>query len=331
MRAITAALLLAFLPLFACSGDFALCQQKFNDAKVAQPDGLAIPISDARVLISTSETPPPDAEISDPYLGLYVVKTKHPFAFPFILAKENPKKTVAVDATMALPGKIVEPQIGLNRLGRFEHPLNDPSLLTDACCALEGIVTEHGVIEKAYLDHLMQAQGRVVYGDAGIRLDPDRRDAVVESIDPFMGENPFMKGDRIVGFDGIAVKGSATVMERILLAAPGSVHTVDVERGGKRIRCDVTLQERLGGGLKSDTYLERFGFDFDEEMLVRAVSTEASVFGVAPGDRLVQVNTQMVSFGDEVRAAMAEQEERVSLLFERDGFQFFVAIPFQKK
>lgn len=328
MRALLIGALFFSLSLFACSGDFALCKQKFNDAGVAQNGSLAVPIAGSNLLIYTPNTPQADIERANPFLGLYIVKSSDPFPFPFTLTGAKPAKTIAVDGYIALPGKVVEGQKGLNRLGRFEHPLADPALLMDACCALEGVITRRGVIEKSYLEHFLQSKGSTVYGDAGIRIEPDGPGAEVESVDPFFKANPLRPGDRIRAFDGVAVRNGEALMKQILFGAPGSVHTMEVERSGQRLQCSVTLQQRKGGGLVSDTYLERFGLRFDREMRVLKVGSDPAVSGVMPGDRLLQVNTQMVEFDDDVRAALAEQEERASLLFERDGFQFFVDIPF---
>ncbi len=322
-----------FLPtlLFACSGDYALCKQKFNDALVAQQDGLRIPVNGSRYLIYAT-TPPSEQVIStNPFLGLYLATTTEPFAFPFTLDDSTTGKLIAVDGVMALPGKIVEKQNGLNRPGRFEHPLSDSALLIDACCNLEGIVTRKGVIDKAFIRHFLESEGRVVYGDAGFRLSDEGKEAVIESIDPFMPDNPFQKGDHIAAFDGTAVRSSSELMQRILFASPGTPHQVELKRAGKTVTVEVTLQERMGGGQLSDTYLERFGCYFDQEMYVIEGGDNANALGVRPGDRLIQVNVTRSDFDDEIRAAMGQQAEKVSLLFERDGFQFFIELPFQKK
>ena len=329
--AFAAALLLLSTLLYACSGDYSLCKQKFNDASVAQNNGLVIPVEGSRLLIYTPYTPKADVVQSNPFLGLYIVHTTTPFAYPFVLTEGTAKQIVAIDGVIALPGRVLEPQTGLDTLGRFEHPLADAAILTDACCALEGVVTREGVIGKAYIRHFLQSDGEVRYGDAGFRLEASERDVRIESIDPFMAENPFKPGDRITAFDGKGVASSAALMQAVLLSLPGTLHRVALQRDGRSLTLEVALRERFGGGLLSDTYLERAGIRFDREMAVVGVSPEARSLGIAPGDKLLQVNAREVAFDDEVRAALAEQAQKASLLFEREGFQFFVQLPFQKK
>jgi hypothetical protein len=331
LRAALLATLLLPTLLLACSGDFILCKQKFNDARVAQDGALVIPVNDSELLIYTPDTPEIKIERSNPFLGLYIVKAVKPFSYPFTLNDAKPLKTIAIDGIIALPGKVAEKQHGLNRLGRFEHPLADPAIMTDACCALEGIITQEGIVEKAFIRHFLDSEGNISYGDAGFRLSEEGKRATVESMNPFMPDNPFQEGDQIVAYDGESVISSAWLMQKILLSTPGSPHTITYVRQGKKQTSDIVLQERLGGGLLSDTYLEYAGIFLDREMNVTSLGESGSLLGLAVGDKLLQVNTDMVAFDDEVRMACAKQEEKISLLFERNGFQFFVHIPFQKK
>lgn len=319
------------LPLFACSGDYKLCKQKFDDAHVAQHDGsLRIPIGHGRDLIYSERPLQIQALTTNAYLGLYLVATSKPFPHPFTLTKERSRKIVALDGVMALPGRIIQMQNGLNELGRFEHPLADAALLTDACCDLEGVATHRGLVDHHYLQHTLKSRGSVVYGDAGIRVVQQGRSLKVESIDPFIGFNPFLLGDEIIAIDGKAPQNLAALMRRISLAAPGTKCQISIKRSGQRHNFDITLQKRYGGGLLSDTYLERLGIFFDRDMNVIALSEDAKGWGIAVGDKLLQVNTEIVSFDDEVRRALGMQEEKASLLVERDGFQFFVQLPFRK-
>lgn len=332
MRAALIAAALCFSTLiYACSGDFALCKQKFNDASVAQNNGLVIPISDSRLLIYTPYTPKAEMAQANPFLGLYIVHTTTPFAYPFLLTEGKAQQIAAIDGIVAIPGRILEPQVGLNQPGRFEHPLADMAILTDACCALEGIATREGVIDKAYIRHFIRSAGSVRYGDVGFRLEASERKLRIESVDPFMPENPFRPGDRITTFDGVGMGSSAALMQAVLLSEPGTRHSVGVQRGNASLTLEVTLLERFGGGLVSDTFLERAGICFDREMTVVTTSPQARSLGIAVGDKLLQVNAQEVAFDDDVRSALSQQQEKASLLFERDGFQFFVQLPFQKK
>jgi len=322
-----------FFPLlaWACSGDFSLCKQKFHDAGVAQADGLAIPVGGSKLLIYTPRPPKADIDVADPFLGLYLVRTSKPFAHPFELGKGTPKTVAAIDAYMALPGKIVEAQTGLNALGRFEHPLADPALLSDACCMLEGIATPSGVIGREYLRHFLEGGKSFGYADAGFRLTESEAGVEIESADPFFPDNPFRAGDRVVRYDGHPVRNAASLLREILFAAAGSSHQVAVLRGGSERTVAVTLQPRFGGGLISDTYLERAGIFFDSELQVLSLNDGSAKLGLAVGDRLVQVNSSDVTFADEVRTALGEKPLGASLLFERGGFQFFLELPFHKK
>ena len=62
----------------------------------------------------------------------------------------------SVDEKIAIEGKVVKKQIGLNSFATFSEPLSAPALLLNSCCTLEGIVTSEGIIEKEYVERFLK-------------------------------------------------------------------------------------------------------------------------------------------------------------------------------
>lgn len=65
-------------------------------------------------------------------------------------------------------------------------------MLLNSCCAIEGIVTERGIIEKEYIDRFLKVK-KVSYGDFGVRVKDVGSDVVVFSSNPFIEGNRFKK------------------------------------------------------------------------------------------------------------------------------------------
>jgi len=220
---------------------------------------------------------------------------------------------------------IVKRQLGLNHLARFSKKTSFPALLTNSCCALEGIATYRGVIEKSYLRHFLQTK-EMEYGDIGIRLEEQNTQSVVSAVDPFFKENPFKYGDIIVSFDNKKVHSASRLMQKILFAQQGSWHTVKVKRDNKLLSLRVCTSKRYGGGVLSDTFLERFGIFFDKKLTIVKITNKFKNYGLAVGDRLLGVNGVLVKAQSELRKYLQKDKSSFSLLFERKNFEFFVNI-----
>jgi len=272
-------------------------------------------------------TSKPNADIVkyDPFLSLYLVKNKEPFAYPFTLDTTKKSPLAMVSDTKSCQANVAQRQLGLNSFAKLREPLIAPSLLTTSCCFLAGIVTKRGVIEEEYIEHFLATQ-RVEYGDMGIRVKQYKNRVFVSAKDPFFENNPLKKDDVIVAMDGKKVQSAALLMQRILFAKVGSKHTLDYLRKGKKKKTTITLQKRYGGGYVSDTFLEKKGLYFDEKLHLTKIGGKFSTYGLKVGDRLIQVNKKPIKSQKELRSYIEKHHNIASLLFERNGFEFFVNI-----
>ena len=316
---------LTFYNLFACSGGYSSCVQKVRDAHALQNNTLFIPINSKYRLVQSTSKPHADIVKHDPFLGLFLVKDENPFAYPFIINTKIKSPLAMVDDTKSCAATIVQKQVGLNTFAKLRQPLITPSILTTSCCSLAGIVTEKGAIEEPYLTHFLASkEGK--YADMGVRLKQHKKRVVVSAKDPFFANNPLKKGDLIVAMDGKKVYSAALLMQRILFAKVGSKHTVIYERGQKKQKASITLQKRYGGGYVSDTFLEKKGLFFDENLHLTKIGGAFRGYGLKVGDRLIQVNKKAVKSQKELRNYIEKHHNIASLLFERNGFEFFVNI-----
>jgi hypothetical protein len=315
---------LFFINLYACKGGYTSCVAKVKDSHAVINSTLSIPILHNQRLIYSLQKP--DAKILkyDPFLSLYLIKDAKPFAYPFDINMRLQLGTAMVNSKRSCEGKFLINQVGLNHLATYSEPLIIPSLLTSSCCSLEGIVTPHGIIQKEYLKHFVTTKS-IDYGDIGVRLQ-NKQGVVVSASDPFFKKNPFKRGDYIVSFDGKSVTAASVVMRKILFSKIGTQHNVKVKRASKYLTLRVVTQKRYGGGALSDTFLESQGLYFDTSLHLLKIEKRFKQYGLQKGDRLIQVNGMLVKNQKALRLYLQMHKDYSSLLFERNGFQFFVNI-----
>jgi len=315
-----------FFNLYACQqGAYSSCVAKVKDSHTFVDKTLFIPLEKKRRLVYSLHTPNGKIIKYDPFLSLYLLTDTKPFAYPFEINKKSETATAMVTQKSSCSGKILREQIGLNQLASYSEPIIAPSLLTNSCCFLEGIVTSRGIIQKAYLQHFLKSKD-TRYGDIGVRLHEERGVVSVIATDPFIEKNPFKKGDRFLSYDGKKLKSAAAFMQRILFSSVGSKHRVVIQREKKQIVEDVIVHKRYGGGMLSDTFLESKGAFFDKKLRLLHVKGEFKKLGLRAGDKLLQVNGRLVQGQKELRKYIENFNDYASLLFERNGFEFFVKI-----
>ncbi|MDB2562371.1 PDZ domain-containing protein [Sulfurimonas sp.] len=324
MLRVIVALSFFFFSLYACEGGFNSCVDKVKDSKSIQNKIISLPITkNTRLVFSTTK---PKAKIlkHDPFLALYIVKDTKGFKHPFRINMREPSGIAAVSKYTSMEGKISKRQIGLNKLASFNYKVKTPSILTNSCCSLEGIVTPKGIIEKVYIKRFITKKD-IRYADIGIRVKDTKHGIEVSSYDPFMKNNPFKKGDYILAMDGRKVKYSSTLMQRILFAKVGSTHNVKIRRNGKILNIKARSQERLSGGYKIETYLEKYGITFDKDLYIIKLDTSKKNYGLKLGDQLLEVNRKPVKSQKDVMKHVSDFKFHATLLFERNAnFQFFV-------
>ena len=247
------------------------------------------------------------------------------FKYPFSSNYKIPMGIASVNNERAIEGKIRRHQIGLNKFALFNEVLFTPSLLLTSCCSLEGFVTPEGIIEKEYIDRFIKIK-KVTYSDIGIRVKDASKLVIVDAINPFLEGNNFQLEDCILTFDGKKVDSASSLMKWILFSKIGSSHRVKIKRGSKYLTLKMKSSSRNGGGYLSDTFLEFLGISFDKNLNIISIKPKAKSYQLKIGDKLIQINQKKITTEAQILKMLSEAKESSNLLFERDGFQFFVKI-----
>ncbi|MDY0232564.1 MAG: PDZ domain-containing protein [Sulfurimonas sp.] len=316
---------LLFVNIFACRGGYDSCKLKITDSKAIKNSTLSIVVAkDKRLIFSKF---PPSSKIlkHDNFLNLYLIETKDSFKHPFKINNHLTMGVASVDARSAIEGKTLKQQVGLNHFAIFSKKTQTPALLLNSCCNLEGIVTDRGIIEKVYLERFLSSNSSD-YGDVGIRVSDIKSGVTIDRVDPFYKANPFKEGDKIVSLDGKKVYNPATFIRQILFSKIGTSKKIKIKRGAKLYEFKVKVEKRYGGGYISDTFLERKGIYFSPNLIITQIRDSFNGYGLKVGDRLIQVNGKKVSSTTDIAAYLNDFNHAVSLLFFREGFEFFVNI-----
>ena len=319
------ALNLLLLNLYACKGGYDSCKNKINDSNTISNQTLQIPVTKYQRIIFSKTTPNAKILKHDPYLSLYLVEDKKGFKYPFKINYRLTLGTAVVNKNKAVEGKILKHQVGLNSFGMFGECIEVPSLLLTSCCSLEGIATPEGVIEKEYIDRFIKIK-KVSYSDIGIRVVDEKRLVIVNTINPFVQGNPFKVNDCVLEFNGKKVKNASSLMRDILFSKIGSIHKVKVKRDNKVLTLSMKSQKRYGGGYLTDIYLKFLGIYFDKTLTVVEIEEQAKKYNLKLGDKLLKMNHKNITTEAEILETISQTKNSTNLLFERDGFQFFVKI-----
>lgn len=325
LRLFLASIFIFFNLQASCKDGYDSCKQKIIDSKSIVGQTLQIPVDNNTRLIFSLTVPHAKIIKYDPFLSLYLVEDKSCFEYPFTINNNLSLANVSVDKTTAIEGKILKNQIGLNSFATFSESLHAPALLTNSCCALEGIVTPRGIIDKEYIQRFLTTKD-TAYADIGIRVQDEKNLVIIAAIDPFMKNNLFKKDDCILVLDGKKVQDSASLMREILFAKVGSAHIVKIKRGSEILEIKVTSKKRYSGGYKGDTFLEQYGWLFDKDLNIIKINNNVNNYGLKLGDRLIQVNGKEVKNQQDIIENISGFKDYASLLFERENFQFFVQI-----
>lgn len=313
-----------YLHLHSCTSNFNSCKQKIVDSKTIT-NTLSIPVNYNQRLIYSKVPPKSKILKYDPFLSLYLVEDLKGFKYPFKINMRKANEIALVSNSTIIEGKISKKQIGLNSLAIYSQKILSLGVITSICCKLEAIVTPRGIIEKDYLKRFISHESED-YSDIGIRVQNNNSYIKIASVNPYIDNNPFKKGDLILELNSKKIKSASVFMRLVLFSKLNSYQRVKIKRDDKILIFNVRTHKRFGGGDISDTFLEQKGIYFNQKLQIKKLQKDFTNYGLKIGDKLIQVNGKRVKNELELRAYIADYKDFSSLLLERDDFQFFVKI-----
>lgn len=325
------ALLFGIVPNIADAMSYQACQQFYRQATsvVDSKRVFSLQYNGKPYLLAYSKTPLSSSKIirKDIFLGLYLFSGSTPLSYRIkpIDSYANSLSLAGVSAAEAVNGVVVSSGRGIFDLAKFSKPLPKDSVISNICFQVYGFYAyDNYFVPKPLIDRFLSSKGGI-YGDIGVRIIESSQDSqnlaqknpanpkstqapqksspksiIVEQIDIFFPNNPFLPRDKIVSINGESIKSSVDFEWKVANLTPNSTAKVAIVRNGKAQTLEVKVLHRQGGGLLSDTFLERFGVWLDSNLVIRSMKTPLpfNLSLLSEGDQLLWIDKTPIKRGD---------------------------------
>lgn len=326
--------------------DFSYCLKHYQMRALKFKDGYATPVlyNGKTYFIYYSKTPILDRAIakSDPFIGLYLINPKKEVKGYVLRDVDFMAKEYNV-ALLRFSGfvqtKIISEQRGFLKYGRLDSKTSSNQVVGNICYQIYGITTENGLLTKRYIDRFL-SQDKPYYADIGVRLREDT--AIIDIIDPFFEENPFLPGDEIVSINNVPITSEnieweiANLPEKSLARIEVLRSFKNLEKDPKKLEFTIMVRRAYGGLLLQDSFFESQGIKIDNKLNIKKVH-HPQVDGLDQlrrGDQILQINKIDVlkmkgDVFENLKHVLSDallQKGYIEMLISRDGFQFNIKI-----
>jgi len=317
--------------------DFTQCYEKNKASIVYFGQTRAVAISEKLAIAYTKDKPTVPFLKHDYLSHLYLFESTKPL-IPMKLKATSELKLgewlVSMNDTAL--NVVNASKIGRDAQSLFEFGgLGEPnSIVGGLCCEMYGL----GIGEKYYIgsEALTQfIEGKSAsYQDLGARFVEGNESIFVDMVDSNASKTKLKVGDKITAINGVKVKTLAEFHEAFMIGKTSAKVSATLERNNLWVEENLLYvapkpQAKKVPVVKKENYLHAKGFTFSPDLkvssLIRGSLAEQS--GLKEGDRLMQIDGMRVEKMADVDAYLAKTKNKeLSLLFDRDDFQFFVTL-----
>lgn len=317
--------------------DFAACYEKNKASIVYFGTTRAIAISEKYAIAYTKEKPSVPFIKHDYLSNLYLFESSKPL-IPLKLKSTEELKLGEWLASMtenSLQVHNASKKSNTDTFFEMGGQGDAGSIVGGLCCEMYGI----GVGDKYFIGSLTLMQfidGKSAsYVDLGARFVENNESIFVDAIDATPGKSKLKVGDKITALNGKKIKTLAELDERIIQGKKESKLSASIERNNVFVEENIFVSAPVIKPVvkkvvpKKESYFGTKGFSFLNGLVLKAPAykTIAEKSGLKEGDRLIQVNENRVETLAEAENQIQKSREReISLLFERQDFQFFVTL-----
>jgi len=293
-----------------------LCRQKIEKELILLESGYPSWVVDKNHLLTFNPNILDDVNITkqEPLLGLYLINQdiflKNHEVMKF--KKIRSPYRFAMDDESYIPGKIIKPQIGLH-FADFSENIEDNLMIISGCCITAGLsIGGTKFIDSDYVKHFVESKNRYL-SDIGARFKSIDDRILVDSVNPFFTDNPFLEDDELLYMDGEPVPKLEEFLKIILFSPKDRNISFEILRKNQLLDVNVTTNILQGGGMLSDTFLENIGVWFDEDIFVTNIH-KGSPFakkGLKNRYRLLTINDEAFENASEIRKFFSKQKEKM--------------------
>ncbi len=266
----------------------------------------------------------------DPFLGLYLIKTKQsltPISFTSFNQASNSKIVAVVNKKDYKLASIISADNALNYFARLSKDAKPNSLVECVCCREFGLSTGgKSFIDSDFILRFLKNK-TVFYADSGLRFAQKGKKIYVKALNPFFQHFKIRVGDKIVSINGKTFSTVSSLNKFILFSKLNRVLTIKYRRYGRVFVQKIRLKRRISGGLLGESFFEYIGLYVRRDLRVSYVRKGSLAYklGIKKGDKLMKIDDDFVKSFSHIKPLLSRlHKDEVYLLLERNGFQFFV-------
>ena len=328
MEAKVRLLALLCIPFFLYASSFTQAIKNYETATFKYQNQKAIRLANGILIFSEKPLKKEAFTKSSIQLGLYFLKKSIKKPSIKVLSR-YPKNLIAIQDHNSMQTKITQESYGLQSLAQLSKRVALKSLLFGSCGTLRGINTSKGVLTSDLINLFLYKEPR--YSSVGAVFKKTQKGIEVVAVNPFFAYGGFKVGDVVLAHQGRRYD-IKRLLDTIIRYKVGTKSLFTINRLGKKEHIAVVTKPLLGGGVLAYTFLEHYGFRFDKELKIveRSKDALAPLKGLINGDRLISINGIVVKNEAEIQSYLSHFKPhlgKISLLFERNGLQFFIHIP----
>lgn len=318
-----------------------LCRGKIAKELILLEGGYPSWVVDETHSITFTPNPIQDLNYSkkNPILGLYMIKHSTPFKNreKMRFREIRNKYRFAIDDDIYIEGKILKPQIGLE-FAEFSESIEDNVMITSGCCITAGLsVGGNKFIDGDYIRHFVESDN-IHLSDVGARfVEVNGKIIVVDKVNPFFTDNPFLEGDEILYIDGEPAKDIDKFLKNILFSPKNRIINFEVLRDNRLMEFSIETNILRGGGLLSDSFLENIGIWFDESLFITNVHKDSAFAkkGLKNNYKLLSINGKEFNSSNEIKVFLSENKknmpDKFKFLFKYQGQEFQIELKSNRK
>ncbi len=322
--------------------DFSQCYEKNRQSVVYFGKTRAVAISEKQAIAYSKEKPSVPFAKYDYYSNLYLFDSPK----PLIPVKLKPTSELKLGEWLVSMTDNSLVAVNASKIGTSANEYFEfgglgevGSLVGGLCCEMYGL----GIGDKFFIGS--EALQRFIEGksasfqELGVRVVDGNESVVVDFVDPTFKDAKLKVGDKVTLLNGKKVSNVMEFADALKSFKDLTKVSAQIQRDNAWIEENILAPKPVVKKVepkkvplpetKKESYLQNKGFKFDNDLRIKDIvrGSFAEKSGLKVGDRLMQVNQLPVERMAEADAYLAKNRNReISLLFDRDDFQFFVTL-----
>jgi len=322
--------------------DFSQCYDKNRQSVVYFGKTRAVAISEKQAVAYSKEKPSVPYVRYDAYSNLYLFDSPKPLV-PVKLKSTSELKMGEWLVSMTDNSLVA---VNASKIGRSGNELFEfggvgevNSLVGGLCCEMYGLgIGDKFFIGSEELDRFIKGQS-ASFPELGVRVIDGNESVIVDFVDPNFKDAKLKAGDKITLLNGKKVSNITEFADALKTFKDLTKVSAQIQRDNAWIEENILAPKPVVKKVepkkvplpakKKESYLQTKGFKFDTDLRIKEIArgSFAEKSGLKVGDRLMQVDQLPVERMAEADSYLDKNRNReMSLLFDRDDFQFFVTL-----